>query len=357
MSWPAVCASGPSWPHPVILAKISRGLTAAQSSGPMPSRSQVPGRNASITTAASAGICNPPGLRTRTTSAPRSASTMAACGPGPMPPSSSTFTPASGPVSGTLLDLQHLLTQALGGGLHATLHRALEHESRQRDRQVDADVEPDLGPIALGCQRVGRILGLQLTRTDQGPTDHVAGPGVLDDLFVGDARGLDLHLDSLRPAVVVRLKDLGLLILRRPRRRVLDVGDDVEDLLRTRFDHDLTGITGSHGATIAGLRFSVMEIWELAARERIRDTLARYNWSGAALRLDDLAQTFCEDGVLEIRGFEPLRGRSEIVALLGGVVSGPSTAAAETGVKRIVRHNVTNVRFSDVTPQEARVAC
>jgi hypothetical protein len=100
-----------------------------------------------------------------------------------------------------------------------------------------------------------------------------------------------------------------------------------------------------------------MELWELAARERIRDTLARYNWSGDALRLDDLAQTFCEDGELELRGNEPVRGRGAIVALLGGVVSGPSTAAAATGVKRIVRHNVTNIRFTDVTPQEARVAC
>lgn len=100
-----------------------------------------------------------------------------------------------------------------------------------------------------------------------------------------------------------------------------------------------------------------MELWELAAREHIRDTLARYNWSGDALRLDDLAQTFCEDGKLELRGSEPVRGRAAIVELLGGVVTGPSTAGAATGVKRIVRHNVTNVRFTDVTPQEARVAC
>ena len=100
-----------------------------------------------------------------------------------------------------------------------------------------------------------------------------------------------------------------------------------------------------------------MELWELAARERIRDTLARYNWSGDALRLDDLAQTFCEDGELELRGNEPIHGRAAIVALLGGVVTGPSAAAAATGVKRIVRHNLTNIRFIEVTPQEARVAC
>ena len=100
-----------------------------------------------------------------------------------------------------------------------------------------------------------------------------------------------------------------------------------------------------------------MELWELAARERIRDTLARYNWSGDALRLDDLAQTFCEDGELELRGNESVRGRAAIVALLGGVVTGPSVTAAAAGAKRIVRHNVTNIRFTDVTPQEARVGC
>ena len=57
-----------------------------------------------------------------------------------------------------------------------------------------------------------------------------------------------------------------------------------------------------------------MEIWELATREQIRDTLARYTWSGDAGRLEELAETFCADGVLEIRDLKTLRGRSEIVA-------------------------------------------
>jgi hypothetical protein len=100
-----------------------------------------------------------------------------------------------------------------------------------------------------------------------------------------------------------------------------------------------------------------MELWELAARERIRDTLARYNWSGDALRLDDLAQTFCEDGTLELRGGEPARGRAAIVELLGGAVATPNAVARASGVKRIVRHNLTNVAFTDVSPDEARVAC
>jgi hypothetical protein len=100
-----------------------------------------------------------------------------------------------------------------------------------------------------------------------------------------------------------------------------------------------------------------MELWELAARERIRDTLARYNWSGDSARLDELAQSFCEDGELELRGSEPVCGRAAIVKVLGGVVATPNATAQTSGVKRIVRHNVTNVRFTDVRPDEARVDC
>jgi hypothetical protein len=100
-----------------------------------------------------------------------------------------------------------------------------------------------------------------------------------------------------------------------------------------------------------------MELWELAARERIRDTVARYNWSGDALRFDDLAETFCDDRELELRATEPVHGRAAIVELLGGVVVAPNGTAQASGVRRIVRHNVTNICFTEVRPDEARVAC
>jgi hypothetical protein len=99
---------------------------------------------------------------------------------------------------------------------------------------------------------------------------------------------------------------------------------------------------------------TTVETWELLAREQVRDTLARYNWAGDGARLNDLADTFCVDGVLEIRGSEPLRGRSEIVAFLGGVTGNIAVGA---GVKPIVRHNVTNVLFNEVTRHEAQVSC
>jgi hypothetical protein len=95
-------------------------------------------------------------------------------------------------------------------------------------------------------------------------------------------------------------------------------------------------------------------MWELVARERIRDTLARYNWAGDAGRLDELAETFCADGMLEIRGLQPLRGRSEIVEFLGGVTG---KVAVSADVKPIVRHNVANMLFTAVTRDQAEVSC
>lgn len=95
-----------------------------------------------------------------------------------------------------------------------------------------------------------------------------------------------------------------------------------------------------------------MQTWELVAREQIRDTLARYNWAGDTGRIDELAETFCADGVLEIRGSAPLRGRSAIVAFLSGVTA---NIGAHAGVKPIVRHNVANVLFTEVNPDRAHV--
>jgi hypothetical protein len=102
-----------------------------------------------------------------------------------------------------------------------------------------------------------------------------------------------------------------------------------------------------------------VELWELVAREAIRDSLAQYNWSGDALRLDGLAGAFCADGVLEVRGGDRFEGREAIVAFLGGVAGdadeGARTQAGDPGARRIVRHNLTNVRFVALAPDAAQV--
>jgi hypothetical protein len=119
-----------------------------------------------------------------------------------------------------------------------------------------------------------------------------------------------------------------------------------------------------------------MESWELVARECCRDTLALYTHAGDRYRIAELGSTFCEDGVLEIRGVEPIIGRAAIVAMFSGDTSGlqaqmeaaivepkesaapppPPDAGGQTGAQYILRHNVTNIRFESVSPTEATVA-
>lgn len=89
----------------------------------------------------------------------------------------------------------------------------------------------------------------------------------------------------------------------------------------------------------------------MQAREGIRDTLAGYTWAGDSARIDDLARTFTEDGVLEVRGMPSAHGRAAITAMLKSVA-----APAEPTVKRIVRHNVANIRFTELTTEKAEVA-
>jgi SnoaL-like domain len=111
-----------------------------------------------------------------------------------------------------------------------------------------------------------------------------------------------------------------------------------------------------HGeVTVGGQRsyHDGVELWELTARERIRDCLARYTWAGDAGRLAELAAAFCDDGVLEIRGSEPLHGRAAIIDMLGGV-TGQATTPPDK--KRIVRHNLANIRFGKIAPQQAEVS-
>src|SRR2546427_8398227 len=58
-----------------------------------------------------------------------------------------------------------------------------------------------------------------------------------------------------------------------------------------------------------------MELWELAAREAIRETVARYAHLVDRGRIDELVELFVEDGVLEAGGRPPPRGRAAIPGL------------------------------------------
>jgi uncharacterized protein (TIGR02246 family) len=81
-----------------------------------------------------------------------------------------------------------------------------------------------------------------------------------------------------------------------------------------------------------------VEIEELAAREAIRDTIARYAHAADTGTFDALADCFTEDGVLEIAGGPSIEGRAAIREYLGGV---GRDLAAETTVP-YVRHHVSS---------------
>jgi hypothetical protein len=104
-----------------------------------------------------------------------------------------------------------------------------------------------------------------------------------------------------------------------------------------------------------------VELWELVARESCRDTLAQYSHAGDRFLLEEFAAAFCEDGVLEIRGSGPITGRAAIIERFGGRTTAPSARQAarqqeEGATRRVVRHNVTNLRFEALSPEEATVS-
>jgi hypothetical protein len=97
----------------------------------------------------------------------------------------------------------------------------------------------------------------------------------------------------------------------------------------------------------ATVTFAPMEMWELTAREAIRDTVARYNHSGDAGRFDAMIQCFAPDGVLTIVGGGEHRGHDELRAFFSGV-----SGTARPGFTHL-RHCVTNLLIDVESPTGA----
>ena len=81
-----------------------------------------------------------------------------------------------------------------------------------------------------------------------------------------------------------------------------------------------------------------METWEIAARETIRDLVARYAHAADRGRFDDLVSLFTDDGVLELPDGRSAQGPGQIRALLQE--AGTSLRAATT--VPWVRHHVSS---------------
>jgi ketosteroid isomerase-like protein len=81
-----------------------------------------------------------------------------------------------------------------------------------------------------------------------------------------------------------------------------------------------------------------MTLWELAAREEIRNTIASYAHLVDRGRMDEVAALFADDGTLEAGHLPPVRGRDAIRQYLIGTKS--RLAATR---RTLVRHHVTSV--------------
>lgn len=92
-----------------------------------------------------------------------------------------------------------------------------------------------------------------------------------------------------------------------------------------------------------------MELWELAAREALRELVAGYAQAADSGRLDDVAAAFTPDGVLETPDRVEHRGREAIRAFLGA--AGAALAGATTAP--LIRHHVSNLRLAVSGPDDA----
>ena len=95
-----------------------------------------------------------------------------------------------------------------------------------------------------------------------------------------------------------------------------------------------------------------MELWELTARERIRDTMARYAHCADTGRFTELVALFTEDGALEIDGRPLLQGRAAIESFL--TVTKTNIAANLT--RPLIRHHVSSIHIDVHSQQTASAA-
>jgi 3-phenylpropionate/cinnamic acid dioxygenase small subunit len=101
-----------------------------------------------------------------------------------------------------------------------------------------------------------------------------------------------------------------------------------------------------------------VELWELGARESIRDLVARYNANGDAGRFDDLLAVFADDAVMELVSGDGEVRRYEGVDRIATIFTGTKAtwdaeAAGRTG-PHYVRHIVATHQIDIETETRAR---
>ena len=88
-----------------------------------------------------------------------------------------------------------------------------------------------------------------------------------------------------------------------------------------------------------------MEIWELVARESIRDLIARYNANGDSGRFAQVAELFADDAIYDVEGVRHIGAKG-----IFDVMTAAAAAMGSEGAPSVVRH-LTSTMQIDVTSE------
>lgn len=97
-----------------------------------------------------------------------------------------------------------------------------------------------------------------------------------------------------------------------------------------------------------------MELWELIAREGVRDLVARYNACGDSGRFEEVLDLFAPDATMDIGDGRRYRGRAEIATIFTGTGDRWREAAQARDAPRYVRHFVTTHQIDLLDRDRAR---
>ena len=104
-----------------------------------------------------------------------------------------------------------------------------------------------------------------------------------------------------------------------------------------------------------------MELWELNARESIRDLVARYNANGDTGRFAQVVALFAPDAVMETQGdggtFVTYRGHTEIESIFTGAREHFGADAAQRSVAPYLRHHTSTLQIDLVDQTHGTGRC
>src|ERR1700736_1160652 len=96
-----------------------------------------------------------------------------------------------------------------------------------------------------------------------------------------------------------------------------------------------------------------MEHWELVARERIRDLVARYAANVDSGRFDEVVSLFAPNATFVLRD-RRYDGRDEIRSIFTTALD---SLGSHQGSTAAIRHHVTSHQIDVLSPTEARSRC